>query len=115
MTDNKQFSTGAVRSKDADSVRYDLIAPIPLRRIAETYAEGSAKYSDWNWLKGIPASDLMNHALRHIFLWLGGDTSEDHLAHACWNLFSTMHFEETRQELIDIPLRQKANDNPQEA
>lgn len=115
MTENKQFSTGAVRSKDADNVRYDLLTPIGLRRLAETYAEGAEKYSDWNWLKGIPASDLMNHALRHAFLWLSGDTSEDHLAHASWNLFAIMHFEETRPELIDIPSRKTSpNDPPQE-
>jgi hypothetical protein len=105
LTDNKTFSSGAVRSKDADNTRFDLITPIGLRRLAETYAEGSLKYSDWNWLKGIPASDLMNHAMRHLVLWLSGDRTEDHLAHASWNLFSIMHFEETREDLIDVPSR----------
>lgn len=104
MAENiKQFDTGAVRSSDADNVRFDLITPIGLRRLAETYAEGAKKYSENNWLKGIPSSDLFNHAVRHLYLWLAGDTSEDHLAHATWNIFAIMHFEETRPELITKP------------
>lgn len=98
----KKFSTGAVRSSDADSVRYDLISPIALRRLAETYAEGAKKYGPNNWLKGIPVSDLLNHALRHINLWMSDDCTEDHLAHAVWNLCSIMHFEETRPDLFDV-------------
>ncbi len=66
-----------------------------------TYAEGAVKYGARNWLKGIPASDLINHAIRHIYLWLGGDMSEDHLAHAVWNLLAVMHFEDTKPDMID--------------
>jgi len=36
-----------------------------------------------------------------MYLWLQGDRTEDHLAHAAWNIFALMHFEETRPELID--------------
>jgi hypothetical protein len=43
--------------------------------------------------------------LAHINQWLAGDSSEDHLAHAVWNLMSALHFEETRPDLIDIPAR----------
>lgn len=102
--DIKRFETGAVRSRDADMVRFDLITPIGLRRLAETYAEGAAKYGANNWKRGIPASDLINHVIRHIYLWLSGDRAEDHLAHAAWGLMTTMHFEETRPELIDCCL-----------
>jgi len=103
IEDLKHFETGAVRSRDADDTRYDLITPIGLRRLAETYAEGALKYGENNWLAGIPSSDLFNHAVRHLYLWLAGDTSEDHLAHAAWNIFAIMHFEETRPELIVLP------------
>lgn len=47
----KQFSTGAVRSKDADGTRYDLISPVGLRRLAETCKEGADKYGEGNWKK----------------------------------------------------------------
>lgn len=107
MAKMKRFKSGAVRSRDAEETRFDLITPIGERRLAATYAEGAAKYGDNNWLKGIPASDLLNHAKRHINLWLAGDATEDHLAHAAWGLFAVMHFEETRPELIDVPARKE--------
>jgi len=97
----KQSKTGAIRSTEADSVRFDLISPIGLRRLAETYQEGAEKYGDNNWKKGFPASDTLNHTIRHIYLWLLGDRGEDHLAHAAWGLFAVMHFEETNPTMID--------------
>jgi len=99
------FSTGATRGTDADNVRFDLITPIGLRRLAATCAEGAKKYTDHNWKQGIPASNLINHALRHLFMWLQGDYSEDHLAHAAWNILAVCHFEEVMPEMIDVPTR----------
>lgn len=99
------FPTGAVRSSDASSVRFDLITPIGLRRLAETCAEGARKYGDHNWQKGIPASEMLNHAVRHIYLWLEGDRAEDHLAHAAWNILGVCHFEEAMPSMIDVPTR----------
>lgn len=96
----QQFDTGAVRGTDANGARFDLISPHLLQSLAETYAEGSAKYGDDNWLKGIPSKDLLNHALRHLNLWQLGDSSEPHLAHAIWNLGAIIHFEKTRPELV---------------
>jgi len=105
LTEMTKFPTGAVRSSDADDVRFDLISPIGLRRVAETCAEGAAKYGDHNWQQGFPVSSLINHALRHVNLYLQGDQSEDHLAHAAWNLFAAMHFEEALPEMIDVPIQ----------
>lgn len=101
------FPTGAVRSTDADNVRFDLITPIGLRRLAETCAEGAKKYGDFNWQKGIPASEMLNHAIRHVYLWLEGDSEEDHLAHAAWNILGVCHFEEVLPEMIDVPTRSR--------
>jgi hypothetical protein len=89
-----KYDTGAVRSGERECVRYDLITPIGLRRLAETYDEGSKKYSDYNWEKGMPISDLLNHAVAHIYAFLSGDKTEDHLAHAAWNLLSACHSQE---------------------
>lgn len=95
-----RFSSGAHRSphvagmKDERPVRYDLISPVLIRRLAETYAEGAKKYGDNNWQKGVPVSDLLNRAIAHLFAYLDGDTSEDHLAHAMWNVGAVAHFEE---------------------
>jgi hypothetical protein len=89
-----QYDTGAVRSADREKLRYDLISPIGLRRVAETCHEGAVKYSDFNWEKGMPVGDLANHAIAHLFAYLSGDRSEDHLAHAAWNCMAACHSEE---------------------
>jgi hypothetical protein len=107
-----QFSTGAVRSGDANTVMYQLISPIGMRRLAETMKEGFDKYGAYNWERGMPIGDILNHALRHIYIYLSGDRSEDHLAHAGWNLHAAMHMEETHPEL-DHGLRPvKVNPEP---
>ena len=97
----EQFPDGAVRQK-LEEVRFDLISPIALRRLARTYAEGAKKYSDHNWRKGMPFSSILNHILNHIIKHLLGDRSEDHLAHAAWGFFAWMEFEETRPDLDDL-------------
>ena len=95
-----QFETGAVRSADKAGVMYHLITPIGLRRIAETYKEGFDKYGAFNWERGMPIGDILNHAIAHIYAYLEGKpTNEDDLAHAAWNILAAMHMEETHPHL----------------
>jgi hypothetical protein len=105
MTEIRKFETGAVRSGDAEKTRYDLISPIGLQRVAETCAEGAIKYDDFNWEKGMPVHDLLNHAIRHIYLYLAGDRTEPHLAHAAWNLLAACHSEVLWPHLNEGTLR----------
>lgn len=100
-----RFATGAVRSSDAEATRYDLISPIGLDAVARTCAEGAAKYSDFNWEAGMPVHDLLNHALRHIYRYLSGDRSEDHLPHAAWGLLAAIHSEALWPHLNEGTLR----------
>jgi hypothetical protein len=86
-----EYATGAVRSADCDAVRYDLISPIGLRALAQTYHEGAEKFGPYNWENGMPVADLLNHAIAHIYKFLGGDRSEDHIGHATWNLIGVSH------------------------
>jgi hypothetical protein len=86
-----EYTTGAVRSADCDAVRYDLISPIGMRALAQTYNEGAEKFGPYNWENGMPVADLLNHAIAHIYNFLGGDRSEDHLGHATWNLIGAIH------------------------
>jgi hypothetical protein len=107
-----KFETGAVRSGEANTVMYQLISPIGMRRLAETMKEGFDKYGAYNWERGMPIGDILNHALRHIFIYLSGDRSEDHLAHAAWNLFASMHMEETHPSLNHGLRRSIVNTEP---
>lgn len=98
-------ATGATRSSEADGWRYDLIPQRGLERVAKTCHEGAVKYTPHNWKKGFAWSVMIAHATKHIAMWLMGDKSEDHLAHACWNLLALMDYEVIHPELNDIPER----------
>lgn len=52
---------------------------------AEVAAYGAKKYGESignrNYVK-IPSEDHINHAIQHLYAYLAGDTSDDHLGHA---------------------------------
>ena len=73
--------------------RFDLISPIALMRLAQHYENGAKKYGDRNWEKGQPLSRFLDSAARHLFRFLGGDRSEDHLSAVAWNVFAAVHCE----------------------
>jgi Domain of unknown function (DUF5664) len=105
MAERHEFDTGAVRSADVDEERWDLISPIGLQALARTYAEGAKKFGAANWENGMPVTDLLNHGIAHIYKFLAGDRSEDHLAHAAWNILGAIHSLEKWPQLNDGQLR----------
>ncbi|MFC8686335.1 dATP/dGTP diphosphohydrolase domain-containing protein [Brevibacillus porteri] len=115
---HKTFETGAKRDRAPGKGRYDLLSPVAMRRIAIRSELGELKYGDGrNWEKGMPISEFMDSAVRHIFQYMAGDTQEDHLAAAAWNLNCAMHLEETMPQMQNIPARhsEKAFENKEEA
>jgi len=109
-----KFGTGARRSDTVEAFRYDLLTPIGLREVARTCAEGAAKYGDFNWEKGMPVHDLLNHALAHIYQFLAGDRSEPHLPHAAWNVLAAIHSDVLWPDLNAGTLRTTACRPPQQ-
>lgn len=107
--ERESFEGGAVRDVRAGKGRYDLITPIGMRRLARHYENGARKYEDRNWEKGMPVSRCLDSLLRHVFQYLSGDRTEDHLAAAAWNAFAAMHMEEKvvageqPPEILDVP------------
>ena len=105
----EQFVTGSQRDTREGKGRFDLLSPIALRRLALVYEAGASRYGPRNWEKGQPLSRYMDSAARHLFAWLGGDRSEDHMAQCAWNCFAYIHTEaEIRAgrlpaELDDMP------------
>ena len=71
--------------QSASPYAFELIPGEAIFRAAEVLKQGATKYgekfSERNYIK-IPALDHLNHALAHIYAYLCGDTSDDHLAHA---------------------------------
>lgn len=99
----QEFETGAVRDLREGKGRYDLVSPFALKRLAIVYEKGAKKYADRNWEKGMPHTRYLDSAIRHLNQYLQGDTDEDHLGHAAWNVFAIMHMQETHPELDDRP------------
>lgn len=59
---------------------------------AQTMHEGANKYGERNWEKGLPESNLKNHAIHHLMKWDSNDQSEPHFPHAVWNIVTLIHF-----------------------
>lgn len=93
--EREEYLSGAMREPETGKLRYDLIPPEPLRRLALNMTKGAEKYGVHNWNKGMPASRLLSAALRHIELARTGNQDEDHWAAAVFNIFGIMHFEDT--------------------
>jgi hypothetical protein len=90
----QKFGTGAIRDIQVGKGRYDLLPIYAIKRLTKHYENGAVKYGENNYLKGIPLMRYMDSALRHIFKYLEGDASEDHLTAGAWNLLSAIETQE---------------------
>jgi len=103
------YATGARRDVTTGKGRYDLLPVVAIRRLAQVYERGAAKYDARNWEKGIPLSRFIDSALRHLMQHLEGKRDEDHLGHAAFNVMGLIHTEEMIRrgllpaELDDLP------------
>ncbi len=74
---------------------FSAICPAGLKRLALRYTLGSKKYSDYNWCKGIPKRERLNHLIHHAQMYkLDKNTKDDNLAAIAWNAFALMHYED---------------------
>ena len=88
------YPTGARRDTDEGKPRYDLISHHMLTRVAHHLRKGAEKYGDRNWEKGIPTWRLIASGLRHVYQYIAGDRTEDHLSAIIFNFGALVHFEE---------------------
>lgn len=88
-------------------IRFDLIPTSSLEWLAKVYTYGTIKYSELNWWKGFSwRKDTFGCVLRHLYKWLRGEKYDDesgihHLAHAAWNCFALIEFEENNIGIDD--------------
>ena len=106
--DRTEFATGAVRDMHEGKGRCDLLPMCVLIRLSKHFGKGAIKYSERNWEKGIPAHSFADSALRHMVKYMDGQTDEDHLVAAIWNLCGLAWTEEKRPDMMDIPARMEA-------
>ncbi len=109
VTGERLFESGSKRDPNADKGRYDLISPMFIRRLAKHTQTGGQHRGDRNWEKGMPMSAVLDSAIRHLYDYLYGDRSEDHLAAAAWGTMNLIHHEDMikrgllPKELNDLP------------
>lgn len=101
----EKFKTGAVRENKTGKGRCDLLPMCALIRLSKHYEAGSADHGERNWEKGLPMHSFLDSAIRHLFEYMDGQTDEDHLAAAAWNILGAMWTEEKKPEMQDIPTR----------
>jgi len=107
--ERREFETGSVRDKQGGKGRFDLLPLFALTALAKHYEKGCQKYGERNWEKGQPVSVYLDSAMRHITQFIIGQTDENHLIAACWNVMSAYDtLERVKQgllpgELDDLP------------
>jgi hypothetical protein len=61
--------------------RCDLLDGRAILAMAKVLSQGANKYGVNNW-RSIPCNEHINHAMAHVFAFLGNDKQDDHLEHA---------------------------------
>ena len=61
--------------------RFDLLPPIGVLEVARIMHAGNESHGKDRW-RAVPLAEQINHALMHLYAYLAGDRTEDHLGHA---------------------------------
>ena len=97
-----EFETGAVRDMKRGVGRMDLLPWYGIMEVSKHCEEGAEKYGEHNVDKGIPLHSLCDSAARHLAKFIAGETDEDHLRAAAWNLLWALNQRKTHPELDDL-------------
>lgn len=81
-----------------------------LLEISKHFEDGSIKYGDRNWEKGIDIHCFIDSAVRHYLKFRRGDTDEPHDRAFAWNILCAMWTHRHHPELIDIPIKERSVD-----
>ena len=104
MSDDRVFTTGAVRDNADGKGRMDLLPWNAIMELSKHCERGAKHYGENNVRMGIPFHSLADSGARHLAKWIAGITDEPtHLVAACWNLMWLLEETITRPELNDMP------------
>lgn len=107
MDEVNAFEGGSFRQKDLGNGVFHCMPVSGIRRLSQRYELGTVKYENGDAYKdGLPTSQCFDHALKHLFEYLDGDNTEDHLAAAAWNILAIMEMEVRKPEWQNIKSRQ---------
>jgi hypothetical protein len=82
----REFITGAVRDRGTGKGKPSLCPNFVFWLVSRIYEDGALKYSARNWEKGMPLSEYLDSAERHIAKLKAGLRDEPHASQAIWNL-----------------------------
>ena len=105
----RDAGTGATRDSGEGKGRFDLLWPFAIPELAVHMQKGAEVHDERNWEKGIPLSWFVDSALRHMFSFLRGETDENHLVAAAWNVCAAL---DTRARVAKGILSYKLSDIP---
>ena len=74
-----------------------------LLEVSMHYKQGSEKYGERNWEKGIPLHSYIDSGVRHFLKHIDGQTDERHDRAFVWNMLGAIWTMEHKPEMIDIP------------
>jgi hypothetical protein len=80
----------------------NLIPPLAILAESKVLKTGAEKYGEGNWKK-IEIKDHLNHALQHIYAYLAGDRSDNHLANLACRAHFALELEE-EEKTKPVPL-----------
>jgi hypothetical protein len=110
-----------IRYGDATSLWIALIAFIDFKtewtleeamlEVAEHYGEGALKYADRNWELGLPLHRFIDSGLAHYFKFMSEWSDEPHDRAFIWNMLGAIWTHKHHPEMIDLPFKEKQNEN----
>jgi hypothetical protein len=88
---------------NSDKLRYDLIPPLANREYAKVWTQALGKYPEGNWEKGMPWTEVIASAMRHLeAIRLGEDIDAEsgllHAAHLQCNAAMLTEYYFTKQD-----------------
>ena len=106
----KNFMEDLVMSANRDNktkLKLHLMPPEWEIELSKVFNQGAEKYSEHNWLKGMPYSWCVSSAKRHLNKFLLGEAHDPetgchHLAHAAWNLLAIISYEKRKVGEADL-------------
>lgn len=113
--DRTEFETGAKRDIQQGKGRMDLLPWYGIMEVSKHCEEGAEKYGEHNVDKGIPLHSLCDSAARHLAKFIAGETDEDHLRAAAWNLLWALNQRKTHPELDDLYSHKEIQDKVRNA
>ncbi len=82
----EEFVTGAVRDRQKGKGTPSLVPSWVIWLVSRVYEDGAYKYAARNWEKGMPLSNYIDSAERHLAKLKAGMRDEPHATQIAWNM-----------------------------